>query len=64
MFSMFRITVIAIAAVFLSGCITAQSYVDPAYRQATFDSVLRAQTPTPVKVEVKFLRNGEHFPRA
>lgn len=46
----------------LSGCISIQSYVDPAYHQASYKDIQRPASPIPAKLAVQFQTNGEHKP--
>lgn len=62
-----RPALIAAVAVFLSmfalsGCISVQSYVDPAYRQAGYNDLKRPAQPIPAKLAVQFQTNGQHKP--
>jgi len=54
----------AIVVVSVSGCVSVQSYVDPQYHKASYETVQRLAKPLPVKVDVQFQRNGEAFPSA
>lgn len=46
----------------LSGCISVQSYVDPAYHQTGYKDLKRPAKPIPAKLAVQFQTNGEHKP--
>ncbi len=56
------ISVVALAGVALSGCVSSRSYVDPQYRKAGYDAIARLDPPIPVALDVKFLRNGALAP--
>lgn len=51
------ISTMLVTAIFLTGCISAKSYIDPKYGDVGYDDV--AATNETVKVDVEFLRNGE-----
>jgi len=61
---MVKIGLLIGAGTVLSGCITPQAYVDPAYRKATFESVKQSAAPIPVKLQIEFQRNGAPYPKA
>lgn len=48
----------------LTGCITSQTFVDPQYHKAGYESLQRISQPVPVKVDVEFQRNGQPLPAA
>ncbi len=52
------------ASIALSGCVSVQSYVDPQYHKASYETVHRLAQPIATKVEVHFQRNGEPLPLA
>ena len=55
---------LVLGAVALSGCISARSYVDPQYHQASYEAIHRLAQPIPLKLGVQFQRNGKHLPNA
>ena len=48
----------------LSGCISANSIVDPGFPKVTYDDVKKRAEPLRLKLAVEFQRNGEHLPKA
>lgn len=57
-----RFAVFAIAVAGLQGCFTPQTYVDPTFHRAGYESLQRLAQPVPVKVDVQFQRNGKPLP--
>ena len=43
-----------------TGCLSIKSYVDPKFRDATYQSVRTPETPTPAVVTCEFQMNGKH----
>jgi hypothetical protein len=64
---MFRSHVLILAVVVfsltLSGCISAQSMVDPGFPKVTYDDVKKRPEPLRLNLAVEFQRNGEHQPK-
>jgi hypothetical protein len=59
-----KLLAIGAAAIFLSGCISVKSYVDPGFGPATYSELRAPLQKHQVRVDVEFQRNGEPFPRA
>jgi hypothetical protein len=55
---------ICIAVVFLSGCLSVKSYVDPTFGKTRYEDLVRPTAPLPLKVAIEFQRNGKAYPRA
>lgn len=62
--TVFRLSIIAIVAGAASGCISHKSYVDPSVQAGTYETVARQNDPLRLRIESKFLRNGEALPKA
>lgn len=56
--------IMALSGAITSGCISVKSYVDPQYRQASYEAIQRPPQPIAARVDVHFMRNGEAFPKA
>lgn len=54
---------LAVFGIFMSGCVSTQSFVDPQYHHANFDSIHRLAQPISAKVESHFERNGKALPK-
>jgi hypothetical protein len=58
------ILLVTSVAISVSGCISTSSYVDPIYKETTYDSIVRLSDPYRIKIIVEFQRNGKHLPKA
>lgn len=59
-----RLALIALLALSLTACLSMNTYPDPQFRNATYESVGKFNAVTPVRLEVVFQRNGKDYPRA
>ena len=54
----------AFLSIFLSGCISPKTYVDPSFSNASYDQIKSVNKKYSSNVLIEFQRNGEHFSRA
>lgn len=61
---MIRISVVLVALVVLSGCVTPKSYVDPSFSKADYGDLQTTAQKYDANVTVQFQRNGKVFDKA
>lgn len=54
---------IAIFVVFLSGCISAKTYVDPSFSNSSYEDIKPVEEKYQSDILIEFQGNGEHFSR-
>jgi hypothetical protein len=59
-----KVLLVAIIPFFMFGCLSTNSYVDPQYRNASYDDINPVVNKYHAKIDVEFQRNGKHYPRA
>jgi len=59
-----RVGLLALVMSSLAGCVSTNSFVDPAYGRATYDDITRRTEPYKWRIVVEFQRNGAHLPEA
>lgn len=56
-----EILILSLAGIFMTGCISTKSYVDPQFRKATYADIDRVNTGYKANIEIEFQRNGKHI---
>jgi hypothetical protein len=64
MMSILKLAVTLIACCTLSACYTPQSYVDSQFHRTEYSQIQRLAQPIPVRIDVRFERNGKAYPSA
>jgi len=59
-----KLFLVVIIPLFMSGCLSTKSYVDPQYRNASYDDIRSVENKYSAKIHVEFQRNGVHYPKA
>jgi hypothetical protein len=59
-----KIIILALSAIFMTGCVAPKSYVDPNFGKATYADVKNVEKQYNTQVTVEFQRNGEKFKAA
>ncbi len=59
-----KLLIPTLAVLFMTGCISSKSYVDPSFGKATYDDIQKVETQHAMLVDIEFQRNGEAFPDA
>lgn len=59
-----KVGLACVLTMFLVGCISPKSYLDPTQPKLTYNDIKKTQAPVPLKLTTIFLRNGEPYPRA
>lgn len=64
MSQMLKIAFLVLSSAALSACIAPQTYVDPQYHRASYETIHRLAKPISVKLDTQFQRNGQPLPAA
>ena len=59
-----RLFLVVIIPLFMFGCLSKKSYVDPQYRNASYDDIRPVENKYSAKIDVEFQRNGVHYSKA